>query len=806
MDAMWSDLRYAVRSLRTSPGFTFIAVLILALGIGATTLVYGVIDAVLLRALPCPAPDRIVLVFESHPQRGRMLVRPANYEDWRRSAPWFERSGMAFDTSFVLGGEERHVTGALADDGFFETWDVSPQLGRGFVEGDYRRPIAPDFFGQRGDVVIVSDGLWKRRFGADPHVLSRPITLDGATYTIIGVMPPSFSVINHADVFVPWILGATERAERRFHYFPIVARLKPTVSREQAQGELATVYRSLAADHTEDAEWNVELDRPRQVLLGATPRVLTMLMVAVSLVLLIACANVANLLLARGISRRRDLAIRLALGSTRGRLVVQQLLEAGFLVLPGAICGLAIATVGVRLVATLPAIAKLPFVFIPSIDWRVVIFTSVVAAACVALCAAVPAVTQSGVDLRSAYAAPRGSEGASGAHLTRSALVIGQVALGMVVVTATMLMTKSLVRLQEVDPGVRTDRVLTLEIEPADGVHADADVRRLFQQILDHLRPLPGIQRVALTGYLPLTDPGRTWRFSIERRPSTPSGDEYFAVPAEVSREFFGALGIAKVAGRLFDSTDNEQSPGVVVISQTAARRYWPNEQAIGQRIRIAGVDRWFTVIGIVADVHQARLDANPVPALYALWDQLPYAMHSATVLMQTDGDPLAVVPAVRSVVHAIDPTTAIDDVRSMGVVRRMALGDSTFRAGMLASFAVLALLLGAIGVYGVLAQFIGEHRHELGIRIALGATGRDVLRLLAKHAGGLVAIGVTLGTAAALATTRLFQGLLFSVSPTDAASFVATVVVFLVVAACASYVPARRATRVDPMVVLRAE
>src|SRR5438477_3154808 len=246
MDALSFDLRYAVRSLRASPGFTFLAVVMLALGIGATTLVYGVLDAVVLRPLPCPAPDRIVLVVESHPHRGKMLVRPANYEDWRRRAPWLERSGMAFATSFVLTGEGRHIAGALADADFFQTWGVLPQLGRGFLADDYRRPIVPDFFGQRGNVAILSDGLWKRRFGADPQVLGQAIALDGVPYTIVGVMPPAFRVIDHADVFVPWILGAKERIERRFHYFPVVARLKPAVSREQAQSELATVYRSLA--------------------------------------------------------------------------------------------------------------------------------------------------------------------------------------------------------------------------------------------------------------------------------------------------------------------------------------------------------------------------------------------------------------------------------------------------------------------------------------------------------------------------------------------------------------------------------
>jgi predicted permease len=806
MDALHFDLRCAVRSLQMSPGFTFLAVVMLALGIGATTLVYGILDAVVLRPLPCPAPDRIVLVVESHPQRGKMLVRPANYEDWRQRAPWLERSGMAFDTSFVLTGEGSHIAGALADDGFFQTWGILPQLGRGFLAADYRRPIAPDFFGQRGDVAILSDGLWKRRFGADPQVLGQSIALDGARHTIVGVMPPSFRVIDHADVFVPWILGATERSERRFHYFPVVARLKPAVSREQAQSELATVYRSLATDHPENSEWNVELDRPRELLLGTTPDVLAMLLGAVSLVLVIACANIANLLLARGMMRRRDTAIRLALGSTRTRIVVQHLFEGGMLAFTGALCGVALAAASVRLVATLPAIAEAPFAFIPSIGLRVVLFTSAITAGCVLLCAVAPGCAQSCVELRQSSTVSHSSYRASGTHRTRSMLVIGEVALGIVVVVVAMLVAKSLLRLQDVDAGVRTEGLLTFQVEPSSGSRAPTDVHHVYQEILAQLHALPGVQRVALTGYLPLTDPGRTWRFSIERRPSTPSGDEYFAVPAEVSHEFFLALGITKIAGRLFDGTDRADSPAVAVISQTAARRYWPNEQAIGQRIRVAVVDRWFSIIGIVADVRQTKLQDSPAPALYTLWNQMPDTMQSATVIVETVGSPLSVGPAVRNIIHSVDAMSAVDNIRSMAVVRRAALGDWTFRAEMLASFALLALFLSAIGVYGVMAQFIGERRHEMAVRVALGATRRNLVTLAAKHAGKLVAVGVAFGVLTAITTTRLLKGLLFNVSATDVTSFTLAIFVFLAVAAIASYIPARRAADVDPVSALRAE
>ena len=806
MELLLFELRYAIRSLRSSPGFTLAAVVMLAVGIGATTLVYGVLDAVVLRPLPVPEPDRVLLVVESHPQRGKMLVRPANYEDWRRRAPWLERSGMAFDTSFVLTGEGRHIAGALVDDGFFQTWDVLPQLGRAFVASDYRRPVADDFFGQRGATAILSDGLWKRRFAADPHIVGRTIALNGFPYTIVGVMPPSFGVINHADVFVPWILGAAERMDRRGHYFPVVVRLKPTVSREQAQGELTAVYRSLAAAHPENFEWSAELHPPRELLLGSAPNALAMLFGAVLLVLLIACANVANLVLARGIARQRDTATRLAIGSTRTRLLIPHLLEGAFLAATGALCGVALAAAGVRLFAWLPPVSDLPFTFTPSIDLRVMLFTSATTAGCVVLSSVLPAWLGSGVQLRQSLCAGRIPHRPFGRYRTRSLLVVGEVALGIVVVVTAMLMTKSLVHLQKIDPGVQTERLLTFQFEPSTGLHASRGLPRVYEQLLERLRALPGVERAAITGYLPLTDPGRTWRFEIEHRPATPGGDEFFAVPAEVSYEFFSTLRITKLAGRLFDPTDGAHSPAVVVISQTAARRYWPDDSPVGRRIRIAGIDRWFSVIGIVDDVHQRKLEDTPAPALYTLWNQMPDTMLSATVVVETDGSPLSMAAAMRGAVQSLDPLGAVDSMRPMAAVREATLGDSTFLAELLASFGAIALLLAAIGVYGVVAQFVAERRREMAIRVALGATHRELVTVAANHAGRLVGAGITLGVLTAAAATRLLQSLLFGVSATDPTSFAAAVLVFVAVAALATYLPARRLAHADPLSALRSE
>jgi predicted permease len=529
-----------------------------------------------------------------------------------------------------------------------------------------------------------------------------------------------------------------------------------------------------------------------------------MLFGAVVLVLLIACANVSNLLLARAVAQRRDLAVRLALGCTRARLVWQQLSEGLLLTVAGAAGGLAIAAVGVRLLSSLPVIAAMPLAFQPTLDARVFAFACLIAGASVLLFATIPAWSSARTDLIDALKTPRAwAPMRLHRHGVRATLVIAEVALGVIIAVLTTMMLQSVWRLQQVNPGMRTEGLLTARLDvPVHAHPAEAAMPGFYEQVLARVRLLPGVRVAAVGSYVPLTDPGRTWRFAIEGQASGPNADRYFAVPGVVSRDFFAALGIRRVAGRIFDPSDRANTGQVVVISETAARRYWPHEEAIGQQIRINGVAQPFLVIGIVGDVAQRTLDADPGPALYVLEDQFP--VREMTLFLRTDGDPPRLGEAMRQAIHGVDPGQPIDAVQTMDTVRRGALGEPRFRAAMLASFAGLAFLLAAVGIYGVMAQVVGERRRELGIRIALGASGRDVLSLIAGQALILTGTGLLTGIAISLAVTHIVRGLLFGVAPTDPASFAAATVAFLAVAILASSLPARRATQVNPMAALK--
>src|SRR6185295_10222160 len=441
MDALLQDVRCAVRRLRNAPAFTAAAALTLALGIGATTLVFTVVDAAILRPLPCPSPDQIVVVMERHPQRGLMAVRPANYIEWRGRAKTIARSHAQFPLSFAMTGEEGHVSGTLAGEGYFDTWGVPPQLGRGFLPHDYDDGARPEFFGYRGSVAILSDGFWKRRFGADPAVVGRSIRLDGDSYTVIGVMPSSFRVIDSRDILVPWILTTKEWSERQFHYLPIVSRLRDGATREQAQTEMQAVYRALASVHAEDANWSADVSAPRALALGRTPEALAMLFGAVVLILLIACANVSGLLLAQGLRRRQEIAVRLALGSSRARVIRQFLTEGALLASVGAAAGVWIAAAGLRIVSKLPAVISLAFTFEPSLNGRVLTFVTGVTVISVLVFACFPAWSQSGVDVSDALKRTTRTVRGSQQRL-QSFLVIGEVALGVVVVVVTTLMIR----------------------------------------------------------------------------------------------------------------------------------------------------------------------------------------------------------------------------------------------------------------------------------------------------------------------------------------------------------------------------
>lgn len=796
-------LLQAVRSLAKAGGTTLAAVLSLVLGIGSTTLVFSVMDAVVTRPLPCPAPDRLVIVMEKHPERGLMVARPANYWDWRRRTRTIERSAATFAISLEVPGVDGHVAGALVGEGLFETWGVPPRLGRGFVADDYQVPVAPSSFGKQGGVAVVSDGFWKRHFGSDPGILGRDLLLDGAVHTIVGVMPPSFRVIDRSDIWIPWIFTGSDWTERRFHNLPILARLRADVSREDAQREMSAIYESLADAHPENVGWSVELIPPRQLFAGRRSQALIMLLGAVIFVLLIACANVSNLLLVQGLRRQRETALRLALGCSRARLIGQQLLEGAILAGAGLVGGLAFAGAGLQSVSALPVVADMSFAFAPALDGRVLAFTCLVASASALVFAVIPAWSQSRTDpLDSLKAASRTLGRHTGRGL-RSLLVTIEVSLGVAVVVLTSLMVQSLERLGDVNAGARTDDVMTFGLEAAANRYPNEVALPLFfDQVMERVRALPGVERVAVGSYLPLTTLRRSWRFAIAGRPATSSGDEYFAVANEVSRDFFSALDIRLVAGRVFDHSDRAGSPAVVVMSETAARRFWPGGSPIGERIKVAGIDVWATVVGGVADVHQDKLDAAPLPALYALHEQSP--RRSMTLIVRATGPEDSLVNSVRSAVHAIDAKQPIDRVQSMANLRREVLGEPRLRARLLGFFAASALMLGAVGVFAVTAQLARERQGEIGVRVALGATPAEVVGLVVGDTARPVVAGLIVGTGMGVGLAHAARGLLFGVTPNDPMSFLVAGCGFALVGFLASYVPARTAGRTDPLVVLR--
>ncbi|HWW87469.1 MAG TPA: ADOP family duplicated permease, partial [Vicinamibacterales bacterium] len=712
------------------------AILTLGLGIGATTAVFGVVDALVLRPLPCPDPDRLAVIMERHPQRGLMALRPALYAAWRQSTRTVDQAAPFLSTHVVLREEERHVQAMLAGAGYLETWGVAPRLGRSFVSSDYQAANAPEFIGHRGNAVILSDGLWRRVFGANPLVVGHAIEIDNRKYVVAGIMPPSFRAIDPSELWVPWIMTAAEQDERRFHYFMVVARMRHGVSLPDVRREMADVYRLESVRNPENNDWLPEPFRPKQLPLSrrVQPNVLALLSGAVLLVLLISCVNVSNLMLARNLRQRREIALRLALGSTRVRLARQLLSEGLLLALAGSLLAAAVTFAVLRLTATVPVIANAVFAFQPGVNLRVVLFMAVVLISSLVAFSAIPALTAA-VDPMDQLRTSSTSPGSGAGRLARAVLVSVEVAVAVVVVVVTTLTVRSFGRLLTVDPGVQTTDVLTARLErPPDrlepnqsqpGSQTDHPVARFYEQVLQRVRALPDVRQAAVGSYVPMTDPGRTYRFAIEGR-TTSARDENYAVPNEVSRDFFRTLGIRLLEGREFDSSDRALSDPVAIVSASAARAYWPGASAIGQRVRIAGSERWSRIVGIVSDVYQTTLEEAPQPALYLLHEQFP--IPDMTVFVRASHGWSALVPAVRQAIRSVDSTQTIDDLRSMDEVRGLALGQPELRTSLLAVFGVLALVLAMVGIYGVVNQMVSDRRRELGVRMALGATKRNIV------------------------------------------------------------------------------
>jgi putative ABC transport system permease protein len=813
MDTLLKEIRYGIRSLLKHPGFTSIAVLTLALGIGANTAIFSVVNAVLLRALPFPDPDRLVMVWEDASFAGfpRNTPAPANYADWKAQNQVFEATGAFADRSFNLTGdgepEKIDAYGVTAN--FFPLLGVKPVLGRAILPED-DKPEA-------NKVVMINYSLWQQRYGGERSVIGRELLLNGEKYAVVGVMPAGFQFLDsHVGLWVPMAFTSEALAERGSHYLNVVARMKPGVTLAQANADIHTIQQRIAHDHPDDAGRISAYVMPlRDQLAGDVRRPLLILLVAVGFVLLIACANIANLLLSRAASRRREIAVRTALGASRLRIVRQLLVESLLLATAGAVCGLLLASWSFaflqRLIPDGLALStKL------NLDLKVLGFTLLVALLTAVIFGLAPAFQAAKIDLNKALKQGGGRSGLhAGGNRLRSAMVVTEVALALVLLVGAGLLIQTFLKLREQYSGLRRENVLTLRTALPRSKYPEQPQRAaFFNQVLERVKSLPGVVSAGYTTSVPLAWKGGTSGFYPEGRTverAKAEGLSYDANHRQVSADYLKTIGIPLLRGRDLDDNDNEQALPVAVINETMARQYWPGEDAVGKRFKLGDPDEpkpWTTIVGVAGDVRQMGVDEPVKAEMYLPYQQIKDQQWFAPrdLVIRTTVEPLSIVAAVRSEIHQIDADQPIANIRTMDEV----LGEETAtrRLGMtlLAAFAGLALLLASLGIYGVLAYFVVQHTQEIGVRLALGAQRRDILGLVLKKGMMLALVGVVIGLGAAFALTRFMASLLYGVGAADPLTYAMITLLLTVVALCACYLPARRATKVDPMVALTYE
>ncbi|MEA2564067.1 MAG: hypothetical protein QOH06_5571 [Acidobacteriota bacterium] len=818
MTTLLQDLRYAVRLLLRTPGFTLLAALTLALGIGANAAIFSVINAVLLAPLPYAAPDRLAIVYSQFPSMGfnRFWASAPEFLDLRQNSRSFEELG-AYTTGAanITGGDEPvRVRVARVSAGLFPVLGVKPALGRTFT--------AKEDLPNTESMVVLSHELWRRAFGAERGVLGKRVQVDGVDRTVLGVMPAGFDVgEERVEAWVPLALDPANPGNRGGHYLYMVGKLKPGVNVAQARSEIAGLVKRWKTDlpntHSLSPDRHPLVIQPLlDDLVGSVRPKMWLLMGAVGLVLLIACANVANLLLARAEARQKEIAVRTALGAQRGRLLRQFLTESIVLSLFGGALGLLLASWGVRaIVAT--NLESLPRVREIGIDGRVLLFTLGVAILTGVLFGLAPAMhARASVMFSSLKEGSQRSTAGAGRQFLRRALVISEVALAATLVIVGGLLIRSFWLLQQVDPGFDANNVLTFQIALPDARYPEEpQVVAFYQRLVDRLRVLPGVESAAAAWGLPPKRDLLANDTDFEGVPKPPNGPihnvDYWQF---VTHDYLQTLKIPIVNGRGFLPSDAAGTPGVVLVNETTAKLFWPGKDPLGRRLRAPGPDDaplpWLTVVGVVKDVKQAGLEAKTGTEVYFLQAQMPETLDGATddmyLLLRTAGDPLSLVSQVRREVRALDPGLPLADVRSLERVVFESVAEPRFITSMALLFAFVALALAAVGTYGVLSYSVEQRTQEIGVRMALGAQGSQVLGMVLAQGAGLVVVGLVLGVVLALALQRVLAGMLFGVAATDPTIFAGVVVVLAAVSLIACYLPARRATRISPLVALRYE
>ena len=815
MESLFKDIRYGFRSLWKRPGFTAIAVITLALGIGANTAIFSVVNATLLRPLPFRDPERVVMIWGFLPKMAQTADKlpssSGNFVSLHNQNHTLEQLAAFRSWSWQLtgGSEPELLQGARVSADFFSAIGVAPMMGRTFTPDEDLPNRAP--------VAIIGYGVWQRHFGADQNVIGKTMTLTGQTVMVVGVMPRGFQFPGGAnmipglqfalqnDVWMPLALTDEEKRQQGNLNLALIGRLKSGVSPNQAQLELRGLQQNLPLG---TVGYTVNVVPLHQQMVGKIRKLLLVLLATVAFVLLIACANIANLLLARATSRQKEIAIRAALGAGRVRLIRQLLTESLLLSLVGGALGFLLAVWGSSLLVSLIP-EDVPRVHEVSVDGRILAFTLLISFVTGVVFGLAPALQAAKLDLNASLKEGlRGTTAGLRENRFRGLLVVSEVAMAVVLMVSASLLIKSFVRLLEVKPGFNPSHVLTMDVQlpnlPPSRYAKEEAQTAFFAQLMDRIKALPGVQGAGSVVTLPLTGAFESTDLIIEGRPKLPSGQEPDADYTTVTTDFFQTLQIPLLKGRQFTARDSKEAPGVIIINDILARSYWPNEDPIGKRFTVGFEKSPREIIGVVGSIKQTTLDADVRPAMYMPHLQSPNS--GMTLIVRTSGEPLALAAAVREQVRALDKDVPVTHIQTMDQVFGASVAQPRFSMLVVGLFAALALILSSVGIYGVMAYSVSRRAHEIGVRMALGARTSQVMQLVLKEGMVLALMGIAIGLFGAFALTRLMATLLYGVGAKDPFTFVSVATLLAVVALIACYIPARRATKVDPLVALRYE
>lgn len=802
MQTIWQDMKYGVRMLIKHPGFTVVAVLTLALGIGANSAIFSVVNAVLLRPLQFKEPDRLVKLWETLPQQGLTgSVSAPNFLDWREQNQVFTELSAYETANFSLQGKDQpeRVLGVSTTAGFFDVISTPPQLGRTFQAGE-------DQAG-RNLVAVISDRLWQRNFGADPEIVGKSITLGGESFNVIGVMPPGFEFPSATtDVWTPLVFSKEQLAERGNHSLRVIGRLKADATLQQAQEQMSAIARRIAQQYPDNqAGRDIKLIRLQEETVQNVRPALLILLGAVGFVLLIACTNVANLLLARAATRRREIAIRTALGAGRARLVRQFLTESLLLSLMGGALGLIVGKWGVDALVAL-ASGFLPRASEIGLDARVLGFTLLLSMMTAIVFGLAPALQISKTDVQEALKEGGSSGSSPRGNWLRSLLAVAEIAAALMLLVGAGLLIRSFMRLQQVNTGLRPQNVLTMKITLPEAKYKTKESAITFHdQVLGRVSALPGVETAGMINILPIQQYGWNGHIRVE---GIPQNDPPLLVEYRTaSTDYFRTLGIPLVQGRLFNTGDTATATQVVVVNQTFVRQLLAGQDPIGKRINNGDNEvNWMTITGVVGDVRQSGLSRPTRPELFIPYTQPQGNSQSMSLVVRAASDPTTLANAIRREVLAVDPNQPIYDIQTMETVIGKSVSNQRLNMLLMGIFAALAMTLALVGIYSVMSYMVTQHTREIGIRIALGAQTGHILKLVLGQGLLLTFIGVGLGLLGAYGLTRLMASLLYEVKSTDPVTFLAVSLLLVAVALLACYLPARRASRVDPMVALRYE